>query len=317
MPIDIEALCYAIVETIKIFTPSIIIANALTLHDTKLKLKHLSKAEGNIISMNVPSLKPPIEKKEQTIKTKEFIRPFVRKLVEYTNGENLDNLYRNIQSVKIKKKYDLIAAGSYNHKNNTIEYGPEKAFGHELLHLSSSYYDEENEIGYSGFGQTHKKVSVGRGLNEGYTELLASRIYNKKQKAESYKKEVQIARLFEFFFDNPKDMEKYYFNHDLPGFIHHMENFAPREEIIKILLQVDNIDTYDLVPLNPTPTINLIRTQIKLYDIFKESNPEPEKLEDFRNTIYKHSPMAGMLIDGKTFKLNHSMQKKSTEKYSK
>lgn len=98
MPIDIDALCYAITETIKVFAPSIILTNSLIVHDKKLKLKHLSKAEGNIISINVPSLKPPIEKKELTINTKEFIRPYVKKLVEYTNGENLENLYRNPRS---------------------------------------------------------------------------------------------------------------------------------------------------------------------------------------------------------------------------
>lgn len=92
-----------------------------------------------------------------------------------------------------------------------------------------------------------------------------------------------------------------------------MENFAPREEILKIINQIDNIQNYETALLNPTPSINFIRTQVKLYNMFEQSNPEPEKLEEFRSTIYEKCPMAGMIIDGKKFKLNHSMQKQEQQ----
>lgn len=312
----IDVLCKTITDMVKIFTPAIVLTNVTVPILERAKLKHISKAEGNIVSTNVPTPQEPIEEKELSDKTKKFIRPFIEKLVQNTNDKNLETLKRNLKTITIKHLSPLMLlyySGAYDVKNNKIEIITKKSFGHELLHLASSYYDDNTKISYTGFRQSKNGVFIGDGLNEGYTELLASRLYNKQNKIRAYKKGVKIARLFEFFFDDPKEMESYYFNHNLPGFIHHLEKFAPRKEILKLIHEIDNIKTYSSAWLSPLPTINYIKAQVNLYNMFERSNPNPEKLQEFKDLIFE-TPMAAMIISRQEFKLNHSAKKLNNEK---
>lgn len=179
---------------------------------------------------------------------------YLEKLRNYTSRENLKTVYKNIDSVKLKRKYiDLTTSGEYDARNNEISYIQKRSIGHEFLHMASSYYNKETALLEIGFkrgrfrknseGQ-EKFFGLGIGLNEGYTELLNSRIYNNKVKC--YYKEVEIAKLFELFFDDPKKMEDYYFNHNLAGLVHYFEQFAPIEEVINLIATIDKITVSEL-----------------------------------------------------------------------
>lgn len=68
---------------------------------------------------------------------------------------------------------------------------------HELLHALSMHYEKEQDIYRSGF-KIHYKF---RALNEGYTELLASRI--EERLPDSYLEQIKFVRLLESLFDSP------------------------------------------------------------------------------------------------------------------
>lgn len=227
-----------------------------------------------------------------------ILLPLVEKLKDYTAPENLKAVYRNLSSIKIKRNIILLLGGiggNYSPENNRIIYSLETLLAHEFLHLASSYYDHENKIIYSGFKQQKQDAVIGRGLNEGYTELLAFKIYD-KNKAGAYKSEVKLAKLLEFFFDDPKDMEKFYFNHDLPGFVHYLEQFAPRAEVIKLLIDIDSINISIKGTGNPLVAYNTVKTQVALYNWFATKNKDPEKLQQFREIIGENK-LVSMIIN--------------------
>lgn len=275
----------------------------------KITLKKISKYDGSPIKEctfidNVVSTQERKNKIGQ--KKLDDLLPLVENLSDYTSKENLTTIYRNLISLKIKKRPTLLLmglGGSYNSKNNTIKYSLASSLGHEFLHLASSYYDSQTRMDYSGFEQKENAFIIGRGLNEGYTELLASRIYNKNNKVQTYKLEVQIAKLMELFFDNPKDMEKFYFNHDLLGFVKYMEQFATSKEIVNILHEIDKIHhRSSMITFNPFKLYDSIKIQLKLYKLFISKNKDIEKLKQFTDIICENK-IIRMILSNKKMKL--------------
>lgn len=179
-----------------------------------------------------------------------------------------------------------------------IIYSVDTSLGPEFLHLASSYYDKENKTAFCGFRQK----SIGSGINEGYTELLASRIYNEDNKITAYYEEVKIAKLLEFFFDNPKDIENLYFNCNLSGLISYLENYAERSEIIKILLDIDYINSLSTSIGNLSSISKYLDIQITLYNWFVAKNKDSEKLQQFKELIFEDK-MILFIINNPKFKL--------------
>lgn len=283
---------------ITILTTSTLYFNTLTLLSNKLRVKRLSKT-GYIINNQIQT-PPHIDKLEVRNEIYNIIMPYIEKLKDYTKEDNLQALYRNIKNVTLKKQSPITPSfysGLYNSQQNKITYLNKTALGHEILHMASAYYDKETNISYVGFKQSKDKVYIGQGLNEGYTELLNARIYN-NNKISAYYKEAKIAKLLEFFFDDPKEMEAFYFNHNLPGLIHHLEQYTSRENIVKILLDIDQINSYSHSIYSAIPTIKSIKTQISLYNIFEKTCPNKQKVEQFKNIVCEDK-MAAIILNGK------------------
>ena len=276
----------------------------LVLHG--ITIKKISKYNGCIVkdlSLSDCSNLEELKNNLNNEKLKQFIL-YLNKLENYTSEENLITVYQNLSTAKLKKnKFILLggARGSYDSKKNTIEYAKYSSIGHEFLHLSSSYYDSENNIILTGFCQRKKFALIGKGLNEGYTELLASRIYNEECKVTSYKNEVKIARLFELFFDDYKTMEKYYFHHDLPAFIRYMETFIPHDEIIKIICDIDKI-TAIRKNINFVHFYYSTKVQITLYHWFIINCRDQDKIRLFQDLICEN-PIISAVFHNKEYKL--------------
>lgn len=282
---------------ITVLTSTVIYSNLVIALSNKLRLKRISKT-GYIINNQIPNPEH-IDRLEIRNEIYNFVLPYITKLKNYTSEDNLQALYRNIKTVAIENQSfftSLCYDGIYNSRTNQIKYRTKNAFGHELLHMASTYYDKETNIGYVGFKQSNNKSYIGQGLNEGYTELLTSRIYN-NNKITTYYKEAKIARLLEFFFDDPKEMEKYYFNHDLPGFIHHMEQYTSRDNIIKLLLDMDHINSYALSIYSTIPTIKSIKTQVTLYNWFENTCTDQRKVQKFKDIVCEDT-MAKIILNG-------------------
>lgn len=331
--------------------PTILIyGNLNSLVQSKIKLNKISNyKECKVKELSLVDSKTIENLKKETNREKErLFLEYIDKLKNYTSEDNLKTLYRNLNTLEVEQRKSLIssllsAGGIYITKENKIIYEKSKFFGHEFLHLCSSYVNsnemfsvmellktyvhvyfrvfdtnrkilldelkqivnEEINGVYSGFYQVHDGISLGNGLNEGYTELLSSRIYG-NGKIKVYKKEAKIAKLFEFFFDNPKDMEKFYFNHDLNGFIHHMEQFTSRESIIQLITEIDSVNELKF----PWYLPNYIKVQLDLYEWFNRKNNNSEKRQQFQDLICENK-LVSITLKKRKIKLKRTFQRGS------
>ena len=131
------------------------------------------------------------------------------KLCKYMGPENLLYGVLNLGDLKIKKKLqyyryngDIIAVdGSYSASDNELIYFRNKDMPHELIHMCST---PKNYALYqkTGFGYILNSEKKNAGLNEGYTELLARRIFFRgNYNTNCYSRNVYLMRLFELLYD--------------------------------------------------------------------------------------------------------------------
>ena len=112
----------------------------------------------------------------ETINNKEILLEglniYDKYLSDYTN-----TLYHNLETLEFKITDSIKSDGYYklDCKNNLCilkEY-------HELIHIASSYYNEDKNELYSGFlYSSNFGINLGEGITEGYVELLCSRHLN-------------------------------------------------------------------------------------------------------------------------------------------
>ena len=177
--------------------------------------------------------------------------------------EDLDNFYRNFKSIdyyKLPLNYIIksfilkgqIVGGGYNVVENKMSVGKSflsnsiGALQHELLHASSTYYDKENNIVYSGFSQAfiHTKkdedsVAYGVGLNEGYTQYLTRKLFlDNKLSKKVYENEQKTVKCLELALGADK-MRSLYFRGDLNGLVNELEKYVTRDEINKFINLTD------------------------------------------------------------------------------
>lgn len=133
--------------------------------------------------------------------------------------------------------------GVYDAKKNKIQINndtAEDAIYHELFHMASSTY--KDGIRYSGFHQSSIKtgiVSLGKGLNEGYTELLSARYFQSENSIDgSYEYEVLVAKKVEDLIGKEK-MQSLYLNSNLKGLIDELKQYTSEEEIMKFISNSD------------------------------------------------------------------------------
>ncbi len=236
---------------------------------------------------------------------KQFLK-YLTKLEIFTAQDNVKNVYRNMNSVKLKKSFFY----AYDPKNNKINFRQKDKIEYEFLSLASSYYDKKNDIIYNGFEQIKDYKSIGHGINSGYTELLAQRIFGINKR--SHKSEKKIVKLLEYFFDDPKMLERYYFNHDLPGLIQHLENFAPRKEVIKLIVRIDCLSRETLLGINRS--IDNIIIQNNLYNWLKNNHKDMNKWDEFERLVFQNKILFLTKINQKLKLLHENRYVHSDEK---
>lgn len=215
---------------------------------------------------------------------KEILIPYMEKLSAYVTPEELKLATHRIRDLTVKRGwFSLTAGGYYQIRKNLLKYYEKKSLGHEFLHMASSYTDKEKDIDISGFHFTKKRFSIGRGINEGYTELLASRIYNKKNKVSSYQNLVPIVEMIELFFDDAIDMRKLYFSGNLAGVIHKLQEYGIAEnEIYCMLFEMD------AMALSLSPSLSKTRLiQEKLYHAFMEKCQDEDRIAKMNALVKK------------------------------
>lgn len=114
----------------------------------------------------------------------------------------------------------------------------ESTIYHELFHVASSIIDGNTYfIGFSQY--TSKKGMIGKGLNEGYTELLTNRYFNSNDK--SYQFEMKCAYLLEQIVGK-QQMENLYLKADLFNLKNTIGNYTTEENFTTFLTNLDIIN---------------------------------------------------------------------------
>ena len=106
---------------------------------------------------------------------------------------------------------------------------------HEILHAAT--YMTDDNVTYYGFYQNSGTYDVGMGINEGYTELLARRYFEKE--TGYYDDEVIMAHLIEDIISKSK-MEHLYFFSDLKGLMTELTKYADKKAVNRFILDFDS-----------------------------------------------------------------------------
>lgn len=171
-----------------------------------------------------------------------ILEPYYRKLASQLSKEELLIACNNLRNVEVEREpFNLFASGYYNASSNKIVYMLKNALGHEFLHMASSFFDRKLNLRLVGFEIVQGQVVVGKGLNEGFTELYNSRLFA-DEKISSYKNIIPACLILELFFKNPNTIRKYYFRADLPALIKHLEHFMSRDEAFCFILALDDVE---------------------------------------------------------------------------
>ena len=185
---------------------------------------------------------------------KNIVNNFYNTLSQYEEID-LTIFKNNIKSLKFKgiknyKEEDTSSSDAlYDYYDNIIYYGLKvnnRVISHELLHMASTIYDE-NEVNtrHFGFAQSKNDNSIGLGLTEAYTELLAMRFFNdensRKKTCDCYVIEVNLAKYIEQIIGKEK-MLKLYFSADLKGLVDELCRYNDIENVMEFIRNIDNIN---------------------------------------------------------------------------
>lgn len=179
---------------------------------------------------------------------KKSVNSFVEVIEKDIPKELLAFFYRNINSFNMETdetlcdNYYLKRLGYYDIKDNKVvvlEKDNENTIFHELFHLSSTYFDSVTNQYYCGLSVGN----FGRGINEGYTDLLAKRYLNSSFEKLGYPFEYIIVKIIEEIVGEEK-MKSFYFSANLNDLIEELSKYKTREEVIQFIRSVDFLSKY-------------------------------------------------------------------------
>ncbi|MBR5370316.1 MAG: hypothetical protein IK137_03320 [Bacilli bacterium] len=226
---------------------------------------------------------------------------------------DLTNFYNNINELKVKEKNLLGlwlatgvgAVGLYLAKSNSIlvhsklnNKETNKVLFHELLHMASTVI--KDGVRYTGFCQKRVKNGIsiiGKGLNEGYTQLLTER-YCKGPDicGPSYKQTLKIMIFLEKAIGKEK-VERLYFKADLPGLIKEMGKYVDKHEIARFISGTDFIYTYFSSSIKMRKKEEMIKEKFKdVYTILLKMNIRRLKL-DYESNLISEEKMISEIAD--------------------
>lgn len=152
---------------------------------------------------------------------------------------DLTTFYKNLKTLKIGPGTNDLFNMGYDNLNNQIFFNDEETYkdsiNHELFHVASSQIIGDTI--YTGFHQWDKntKQVIGLGLNEGYTEILQNRYFNKNHGYPIQK--IYIEQLEQII--DPTVLKKAYFSSNLKTIVNELEKYSKQEEIIKFITSLD------------------------------------------------------------------------------
>ncbi len=153
----------------------------------------------------------------------------------------LKNFYRNIKTLEIKKAKHLDCFGKYYVRDNLIIIDNDNynsTFPHEMFHMSSS--NVSSLISRVGFHVWGFLYDLGFCLNEGYTEVMASRYFNIPLNDSPYFFEICCALRIEDLVGRDF-MEKSYMTADLFGVLHELSMYFSEHLVVNNIIGMDYV----------------------------------------------------------------------------
>ena len=202
--------------------------------------------------------------------TKPFFREIIKDFFEIVSSNvSKDNLKKLIEKMQICYYFKNYGVACYNPLGNSIvidshveyninqrilKYGSKENISsykdnikriltHELLHLSSTIYDKEIVVCYSGFSQQSDTYGqrIGVSLNEGYTELLVEKYdFAQENSIVCYQYEKNISYFIEHILGEEL-MQSFYFKADLQGFVNELSKYSTLKETRQFLINLDKM----------------------------------------------------------------------------
>lgn len=256
-----------------------------------------------------PELKVEYDNKDINIKINtEFeksLDTFATKMINTFEKEDLTLFYHNMNALKISKRDFTIKnfilntniRGAYDVKTNKItvnEIYSNTSIYHELLHMSSSIY--KTKIRYSGFAQTSFKlgnISLGTGINEGYTELLTRRYFTKDcNVSATYRYETTIAEKLEEIIGQER-MESLYLNANLQGLIQELKQWNSDKEISKFISRTDFIINHSNDKKYKLFVEKKIQSSLKEINLFLINTYFKKNVEEYKRGFITYEQFMG------------------------
>lgn len=253
--------------------------------------------------ISIYDVNPPINQKQkytsinysriESTEIRDMILNFSSTLVRSFPEEALINFYNNINEVNINKDYLILlysASGMYNGMKNRIRYATTTSIYHELFHMASSVYDSKNRVFCTGFKQVYGITnnllgdsSIGQGINEGYTELLAHRYFDKDNKMPwSYRFETKIMSYLEEIIDS-RELEILYLTADLQGLIGKLSEYTNENEVLGFIRSVDFVNNYsEEIPFLYNPALD--KSVERIYNFLLKAYMVKQK-EQYENGV--------------------------------
>ncbi len=238
--------------------------------------------------------------------------------------EDLEYYYHNFASMKEEdypKVFKILSFLQHSPEDNSQNIMDDNAINraifhttHDLLHASSTYYDEKTKIVYSGFSQVFLELkdkvrgSYGAGINECYTEMINRRFFLEEPEIHNSREEEHqvVAKALEQIVGEEK-LQSLYFKADLYGLVQELKQYKTEEEVYKFINDTDNIcfhskekDFHLENILEVKSYINSFLFLCYLESLKKKNEYDTEKVKDFtKNCIPYHD--APIQINKDTF----------------
>ncbi len=174
---------------------------------------------------------------------------FVNRLSEVKPNFDFPFLRMNLETLKVKNRLvadfdtNTVSYANYYSGDNKIVLSTGHALAsiyHELFHMATRTITSDG-YEFCGFSQFKPLIlNIGKGLNEGYTELLTQRYFYDQGLEYAYSIEVNFAKMVEKIVGQSK-MEQLFFDADLFGLQQEFIKDTTEEEFLQFICDLDYI----------------------------------------------------------------------------
>lgn len=265
------------------------------------KLKRDNKIE-NCKTIYEPNALKTIRKKRINPVQEELedlIYEILTKLSFEVSPESMQIIKNNLMSVNDKSNYfDSLQqkyfeslgtySGDHNIRVNKLFFLKANSslrrqiISHELMHAASGY--KYQNISGAGFCQSN---GIGRGINEGYTDLISQRYFSQEIQETSYTYHKIISAITELVIGKQKMLDLY-FHGNLKGLITELSKYQPEEKATQFILDLDTIlglKKNKYLKADDMLITLLNRVSIFLYDSFSNKMNQNKKYNDMHTYL--------------------------------